>query len=194
MVFRVFSLQGVRKSVSDMDEAGYSHHCNLFPSNHPRKLFIGGIHWNTTDGRNYFYDTYLIVVEGMKAYFEQFGQVTESHIMRDPTGKSRCFGFVNFADPSVIDVVLQKTHILDSKQVSQYTVEVVLMFSRCLDRSQACSAQAHAAPPAKPVHALLAAESRNDGAPACDDQASLEGRMQDFCWRNPYCSRGTGSS
>lgn len=56
-------------------------------------------------------------VDGMKAYFEQFGQVTESHIMKDPTGKSRCFGFVNFADGSVLDAVLQKTHILDSKQV-----------------------------------------------------------------------------
>lgn len=59
----------------------------------------------------------------MKAYFEQFGQVIDSHIMRDPTGKSRCFGFVNFADPSVLDVVLQKTHILDSKQVSRHTMK-----------------------------------------------------------------------
>lgn len=69
-----------------------------------RKLFVGGIHWNTTD-------------EGMRAYFEQFGQVTDCHIMKDPTGKSRCFGFVGFADPAVVDTVVQKTHILDGKQI-----------------------------------------------------------------------------
>lgn len=57
----------------------------------------------------------------MKSYFEQFGQVTDSHIMRDPTGKSRCFGFVAFADPSVLDIVLAKTHILDNKQVRHDT-------------------------------------------------------------------------
>ena len=38
--------------------------------------------------------------------------------MRDPTGRSRCFGFVVFADPVVVDIVLQKTHTLDNKQVS----------------------------------------------------------------------------
>lgn len=56
-------------------------------------------------------------VEGLKAYFEQFGQVVDCNIMRDPTGRSRCFGFVTFADPLAVDIVLQKTHILDKKQV-----------------------------------------------------------------------------
>lgn len=63
----------------------------------------------------------LLSLDGMKSYFEQFGQVVDSHIMRDPTGKSRCFGFVNFADPSVLDIVLAKTHILDNKQVRHTT-------------------------------------------------------------------------
>lgn len=57
-------------------------------------------------------------IDGLKAYFEQFGQVLDCNIMRDPTGKSRCFGFVTFADPVVVDIVLQKTHILDKKQVN----------------------------------------------------------------------------
>lgn len=58
--------------------------------------------------------------EGLKAYFEQFGLVSDCNIMRDPTGRSRCFGFVTFADPVVVDIVLQKTHILDKKQVCLY--------------------------------------------------------------------------
>ncbi len=62
-----------------------------------------------------FYE--LPFIDGMRAYFEQFGQVTECHIMRDPTGKSRCFGFVSFADTTVVDAVVSKTHILDNKQV-----------------------------------------------------------------------------
>jgi len=58
-----------------------------------------------------------LFLEGLKAYFEQFGQVNECHIMRDPSGRSRCFGFVSFVDPLIVDVILQKTHILDRKQV-----------------------------------------------------------------------------
>jgi hypothetical protein len=69
---------------------------------------------------------FLIVVDGLKAYFEQFGQVIDCHIMRDPTGKSRCFGFVNFSDPSIPDVILQKTHILDGKQVLIFVLDTVI--------------------------------------------------------------------
>ena len=64
----------------------------------------------------------FIVLDGLKAYFEQFGQVIDCHIMRDPSGKSRCFGFVNFSDPSIPEIVLQKTHILDGKQVDMCSV------------------------------------------------------------------------
>ena len=62
-----------------------------------------------------FIDHFL--TEGMRAYFEQFGIVQECSIMKDPTGRSRCFGFVCYEDPAVLDVVLQKIHILDKKQV-----------------------------------------------------------------------------
>lgn len=68
------------------------------------KIFVGGLNWMTNE-------------EGLKAYFEQFGQVSEVILMRDPTGKSRCFGFVTFTDYNVVDNVLQKIHILDKKQV-----------------------------------------------------------------------------
>lgn len=75
---------------------------------------------------NGFICAYLIPIDGLKAYFEQFGQVIDCHIMRDPTGKSRCFGFVNFSDPSIPDVILQKTHILDGKQVFIFGLNILI--------------------------------------------------------------------
>jgi len=68
------------------------------------KLFVGGLHWNTTS-------------EGLRAYFERFGAVTESTVMRDAVGKSRCFGFVTMADTASVDSILSQRHILDSKQI-----------------------------------------------------------------------------
>lgn len=76
------------------------------------KLFVGGLNWLTTKG-----STGFSRLEGLQAYFEKFGQVSDCIVMRDPDGKSRCFGFVTFSDPSVVDAVLEKTHILDKKQV-----------------------------------------------------------------------------
>lgn len=33
------------------------------------------------------------------------------------TGRSRCFGFLSFQDPTVVDTVLSKIHVLDKKQI-----------------------------------------------------------------------------
>lgn len=50
------------------------------------KLFIGGLSWNT--------DT-----EGLRAKFEQYGQVEDAVVIRDrETGRSRGFGFVTYAN------------------------------------------------------------------------------------------------
>ena len=69
-------------------------------------MFIGGLNWETTD-------------ESMRAHFEQFGRVTDCMVMRDgATGRSRGFGFLTFADPDVVTVVVQKEHFLDGKIVS----------------------------------------------------------------------------
>lgn len=38
--------------------------------------------------------------------------------MRDPSGRSRGFAFLTFADPSVIPAVLNKDHHVDGKIVS----------------------------------------------------------------------------
>lgn len=69
------------------------------------KLFIGGISWETTE-------------EKLKDYFENYGQVLQTVIMKDKlTGKPRGFGFVVFADPSILDRVLQDAHTIDGRTV-----------------------------------------------------------------------------
>lgn len=59
----------------------------------------------------------LTLAEGLHAYFSQFGEVKDCCIMRDPSGRSRGFAFLTFADPSVIPGVLNKDHNVDGKIV-----------------------------------------------------------------------------
>jgi len=42
--------------------------------------------------------------------------------MRTETGMSRCFGFLTFKDPSVIDNILKQKHKLDGKDVSEMDI------------------------------------------------------------------------
>jgi len=68
-----------------------------------RKMFIGGLNWETTD-------------ESLKEYFTQYGEVSECTVMRDgSTGRSRGFGFLTFRDPKCVNVVMVKEHFLDGK-------------------------------------------------------------------------------
>jgi cold-inducible RNA-binding protein len=49
-----------------------------------KKLFVGGLSWNTTD-------------DGLRQAFARFGEITEAKVIRDrETGRSRGFGFVTF--------------------------------------------------------------------------------------------------
>jgi RNA recognition motif-containing protein len=51
-----------------------------------RKLFVGGLSWNTTD-------------EGLKEAFSRFGVVMEAKVVTDrETGRSRGFGFVSYSE------------------------------------------------------------------------------------------------
>jgi len=51
-----------------------------------KKLFVGGISWNTGDAE-------------LRQAFEAFGEVLEATVVTDrQTGRSRGFGFVSFAD------------------------------------------------------------------------------------------------
>ena len=69
------------------------------------KLFIGGISWETTE-------------EKPKEYFENYGDVVQTVVMRDKTiGRPKGFGFVVFADPSILDRVLQDKHTIDAIMV-----------------------------------------------------------------------------
>jgi RNA recognition motif-containing protein len=50
-----------------------------------KKLFVGGLSWNTTD-------------DGLRQAFERFGQLSEAKVITDrETGRSRGFGFVTYA-------------------------------------------------------------------------------------------------
>ncbi|MFS8008913.1 putative RNA recognition motif domain, nucleotide-binding alpha-beta plait domain superfamily [Helianthus anomalus] len=72
-----------------------------------RNIFIGGLAKDTT------IDTFV-------KYFGKYGDLTGSVIMNDrQTGRSRGFGFVTYADPSVFDTVIAETHVISGKQVEE---------------------------------------------------------------------------
>ena len=57
----------------------------------PKKLFVGGLSWNTTN-------------EGLQQAFERFGEIAEAKVITDrDTGRSRGFGFVTFANAADAD-------------------------------------------------------------------------------------------
>ncbi|OMO94453.1 hypothetical protein CCACVL1_05999, partial [Corchorus capsularis] len=71
----------------------------------PGKIFIGGLAKDTT-------------LETFNKYFEKYGELTDSVIMKDRhTGRPRGFGFITFADPSVVDTVMEEDHVINGKQV-----------------------------------------------------------------------------
>ena len=59
-----------------------------------KKLFVGGLDWNTTD-------------TSLGNAFAEFGTVTESKVVMDrETGRSRGFGFVTFQDNAAADAAV----------------------------------------------------------------------------------------
>mmetsp|Transcript_21087 Transcript_21087/g.25318 ORF Transcript_21087/g.25318 Transcript_21087/m.25318 type:complete len:121 (-) Transcript_21087:1467-1829(-) len=69
------------------------------------KLFIGGLSWETSE-------------EKLREYFEAFGEVVETPIMKDKnTGRPRGFGFVVFKDPAIAEQVVADKHTIDGRQV-----------------------------------------------------------------------------
>lgn len=52
-------------------------------------------------------------------HFGKYGEMTDYVIMKDKfTNQPRGFGFVTYANPSVVDKVIEDTHIINGKQVS----------------------------------------------------------------------------
>lgn len=74
-------------------------------------MFIGGLSWETTR-------------DNLLRYFSQYGEVVDCVVMKNPeTGRSRGFGFITFADPNNVGLVLQNTpHILDNRTVSSFGI------------------------------------------------------------------------
>jgi heterogeneous nuclear ribonucleoprotein A1/A3 len=68
----------------------------IFQDNKPepeqfRKLFIGGLDYRTTD-------------ESLKKHFEQWGEIVDVVVMKDPTTKrSRGFGFITYSRAHMVD-------------------------------------------------------------------------------------------
>lgn len=100
-------------------------------------MFIGGLNWETTDGMYLLFVLFLLFwslsirvpltlrQESLRAYFEQFGEITECTVMREnQTGRSRGFGFLTFKDPKCVNAVMVKEHILDGKIVSPLSFRI----------------------------------------------------------------------
>ena len=78
-----------------------------------KKLFVGGLSWNTDD-------------EGLRAAFAQFGDVTDAKVIKDrDTGRSRGFGFVTFANASDSQNALNEMNgtMLDGRTIKVDTAE-----------------------------------------------------------------------
>ncbi|GAB2275006.1 hypothetical protein Dimus_009774 [Dionaea muscipula] len=71
----------------------------------PGKIFIGGLAKDTT-------------LEMFNKYFGSYGEIIDSVIMKDRyTQRPRGFGFITYADPAVVDVVIQEDHVINGKPV-----------------------------------------------------------------------------
>lgn len=83
------------------------------------KLFIGGISWETSEDK-------------LNEYFGSYGEVSQTVVMRDKaTGRPRGFGFVVFADPSILDRVLQDKHTIDGRTVVIFLCPFLAFFALC---------------------------------------------------------------
>ena len=63
-----------------------------------KKLYVGGLSWNTDDN-------------GLRSAFEQFGTVEDAKVITDrDSGRSRGFGFVTFGNEEDAQTAIQKMH------------------------------------------------------------------------------------
>ena len=73
-----------------------------------KKLFVGGLSWNTDD-------------DGLRDAFAQYGQVTDAKVITDrETGRSRGFGFVTFETPAEAQAAMDQMNgaVLDGRSVN----------------------------------------------------------------------------
>jgi RNA recognition motif-containing protein len=54
----------------------------------------------------------------LKDYVSKYGEITDCLVMKDHYGQSKCFGFVTFMNPTIVDEFMkQRPHIIDDRQV-----------------------------------------------------------------------------
>jgi len=98
------------EEVTEMEGTEESVDTNKF-ENDDRKLFVGGLTWETTEDQ-------------LKAYFEKYGTVKDASIKVDGAGGSRGFGFVLFdCAESVSNVLAVESHSLNNKKIEPKKAE-----------------------------------------------------------------------
>ncbi|KQJ98782.1 heterogeneous nuclear ribonucleoprotein A0 isoform X2 [Brachypodium distachyon] len=71
----------------------------------PGKIFVGGLPRDTTPAV-------------FQKHFGQYGEIIDSVIMKNKhTSQPRGFGFITYADPAVVDHVMEDSHVINGKQV-----------------------------------------------------------------------------
>ena len=74
-----------------------------------KKLFVGGLSWNTTQ-------------DGLRDAFSKFGEIEDVHLATDrDSGRSRGFGFVTFSDPASADKAISE---MNDKELDGRTLKV----------------------------------------------------------------------
>ena len=74
-----------------------------------KKLFVGGLSWDTTD-------------DGLRQAFASYGEITEAKVITDrATGRSRGFGFVTFAQDEEAKAAMTK---MDGTSLDGKTIKV----------------------------------------------------------------------
>lgn len=80
--------------------------CYVNVNNLYRKLFVGGLSWETTE-------------KELRDHFGQFGEIESINIKTDPTtGRSRGFAFIVYKEAESIDKVVGVVeHVINNKKV-----------------------------------------------------------------------------
>jgi RNA recognition motif-containing protein len=74
-----------------------------------KKLFVGGLSWDTTD-------------DGLRQAFQPHGEITEAIVIKDrETGRSRGFGFVTFSEDENAKSAISK---MDGTSLDGKTIKV----------------------------------------------------------------------
>lgn len=67
----------------------------------------------------------IIYADQFLEHFSKYGEIVDSVIMKNKeTGQRRGFGFITYADPSVVDRVIKDTHIINGKQVRLFSLNL----------------------------------------------------------------------